>query len=143
MKINPINNNYNFTGTFKYNKLLKDSLMKAGDNDLLKFNKMLDRMNNCHDFRKFELVEDKNAGSFFSNNKTRKVFLEEYMPNKKEKHCVDTECTHVEEYYSYLTTKNIIKNVNNIIEKIYPDGEKLNETREFLLKDIFKKLKND
>ncbi len=119
--ITPQNYNVNFKGSFRSNELLQRSLLLASPEDLFEFSKNLKKMSAKKDKRVFWLSEDWNTTPFSILVKTHAIQLNTRNYGKTVINAVGKEAILRERKYSLACYKNVIKNINAALNKIYPD----------------------
>jgi len=121
ISLNTPNYNTNFQGSFKSNSLLQRSLKYASAVDLYEFSKNLKKMGAKKDKRVFWLSENWNSTPFSVNVKTHAIQLNTKSYNSTSINSVGTEAVLYDRPYSIACYKNVIKNINTALSKIYPD----------------------
>ena len=136
MNINPISNKNkpNFNAKFRSSEALTKSLERASDYDLKEFSDLLRRMKMKGDDVVFQI-----RTSFFDNGISNDVELLESFKNTLRSHKVGLKFINSEKDLS-SSFYNVIKNVNKILEPMYPKPEITGVKRETSLKKIFKNL---
>ena len=119
--ITPINYNVNFNGTFRSNELLRRSLRFASSEDLYEFSKNLKKMRAKKDKRIFWLSENWDTTPFSNLVKTHAINLNAKKSKKINTNAVGKEAILIKHKYSLACYKNVIKNINVLLNKIYPD----------------------
>ena len=153
MKINLINNNYqsnntNFKGKFMKSEVLNEYLKLASDSDLQKFNTLLKRMKTKNDNLVFTVNSFVDRCHEYC--KTLYIELEQFDEklSKKRTFDVGTQTVQVEEYeeeyeeeFSLHITGNVIKRINDTLERrFYPKQKVAEAERKALLEEINKNL---
>lgn len=155
MRISPINNNQtslkcksnpiNFNGKFMKSEVLNEYLKLASDSDLQKFNTLLKRMktqndnlvftvnsfvDRCHEYCKTLYIELEQFNEKLSKKRTFDVGTE----------TVQVEKEYGEEYeeeFSLHITGNVIKRINDTLERRFYPKQKVSEAeRKALLEEI-------
>ena len=141
MRISPINQqSTNFNGKFRNSEFLNESLARASNSDLKRFGSLLKRMKAQNDNLVFSV--EPSIIKFNEYCKGLYITLEQFNEklSSKRDFNVGYETAELEEDFSYYIFKNVIKEINAKLEKIYPKQETATAEREKFLGKIYKNL---
>lgn len=130
------NNSTSFRGVFIGNELLDKSIERASDYHVHKFANVLERMSKVDDGKEFYLDNYFFPGYFANRQDIKLVINTQYKKFDVKK--VGTEEIKKREKSTGGCFDNVIKNVTEILEEIYPEPETTRAKRENSLRRINK-----